>query len=104
MGLVLIQARFKREAPQIEAIKAEIERQLGTTASVDSIDISDDVTNILLVPDAVVQAYVAKAIIQLGGECVDGACNPTQASLPGYVSRPWPQWPLWRRVLFRIGR
>lgn len=103
MGLVLIQARFKREPPPARAIEAEIRHQLGSTKAIDSIEIDDDVANILLEPSTLVQAYVSKAVMNLGGECVYSAGHLPESSLPKYVNAPWLQWPLWRRVLFRMG-
>lgn len=103
MGLVLIQARFKHGAPSVDVIDMEVQRQLGSTDFLDSVEIDGDVVNILLVPDAVAEAYVAKAIVELRGVCVDRSGNPTHTSLPRYVSRPWARWPLWKRALFRIG-
>lgn len=103
MGLVLIQARFDRGAPGADAISKEVERQLGSTRALDSVEMHGEFVNILLSPDSVARAYVIKAILELGGECVDGAGKRADASLPRYVGRPWSQWPFWKRALFRIG-
>jgi len=103
MGLFLIQAQFRNGAPNAQIFRSAVQALLGSTSSLDSVDVAEMRLSVTLLPDAVSQAYVTKAIVDLGGECVDGSGKVIAAALPRFVERPWYRWPLWKRAIFRLG-
>jgi|SRR6185369_8518812 len=104
MGLFLIQAQFRNGAPSAATVRSTVQALLGSTRSLDSVDVEDTRISVTFSPDTVSQAYITKAILDLGGECVDGSGKVIDSTLPHFVERPWYRWPLWRRAIFRIGR
>ncbi len=102
MGLILIQAQFRGGAPEASTFREAVRALLGSTNALDAVESEQTLLNVTLLPDAIAQAYITKAIVDLGGECIDSSGNVTRSSGPRYVERPWRQWPLWKRAIFRV--
>jgi hypothetical protein len=102
MGLFIIRARFRAQTPSEEVFRSAVHAWLGSTDAIDSVQISGAVLSVTFSMDAVVHAYISKAIVELEGECVDGSGNVVAAKLPSFVERPWPRWSIWHRLYFRL--
>src|SRR4051812_21759904 len=103
MGLLLIQAQFRDGAPSERTFRGAVEALLGSTRSLDSVDVEETRISVTCSLDAVSRAYVTKALLDLGGDCVDGSGEVMASTLPRFTGRPWHRWPLWKRVIFRVG-
>jgi hypothetical protein len=90
--------RFHDRLPSEEILRAELVRQVGSSAGLEEFEVRGDVIRITTAFDPVTIVYAEKALHDLGGEVVDFSGNAIRSRLPEYARKPWPEWPWWKRA------
>ena len=99
MGLFAFRIRFDSGVPSEAALRAELLRQAGSVAGLDSFEIRDNIVQVMTTLDPVTRPYAIKVLMDLGGVHVDFATGePRDPELPEYVCQPWRAWPWWTRA------
>ena len=92
-----------RPPPSEEVFRAELLRQVGSVRGLEEFTLGGrnggdpDVVDVVTDPDARSYHYALKVLRDFGGE-IQG--RPARS--PWFVTRPWKEWPWWRRGGFRV--
>ncbi len=97
-----ITARFKNDITRDILIEKAI-KTYGDASFIEGITIENKIAYISTILDMVTNNYLNRCILELGGRLAYKHKQDTLESLPWYTSRPWKEWPWWKRALIQAG-
>jgi hypothetical protein len=104
MGLIRIHARFPDSPPSEDAFRRELVLEVGDDVGLESFQVDGNLVQVQTMLDPVTEPYAVKVLQRLGGVMVDSQTHePKVRALPGFVSRPWRDWPMWKRAVIHVG-